>query len=144
LSDTIDGCLPLRRFKQGTRSSEARRQAPEASHEVTAPYRVSYLKSLAPYWFSAPLTPFVFTTGPQGFHDSGSRKTSEVYPGTPLLGFGSSSEDTQAPSRHLENLVTQTSDAQSLEHHSVAPPLRFLPLRRLSTQGSGLRPGFQP
>jgi len=62
---------------------------------------------------------------------SGPRETSEWFP-DPLMGFGSSSEDAQAPSRCPEPLVSQIPDAGPLTGRQLAaPPLRFRPLQRL-------------
>jgi len=54
----------------------------------------------------------------------------------PLMGFGSSSEDAQAPSRCPEPLVFQRPDVGAItERQLAAPPLRFRPLQRLPSSG---------
>jgi len=62
------------------------------------------------------------------------------YSRDPLLGFGSSSEDTQAPSRRLEPSVSRRFRRSAhAERRSAAPPLRFRPLQRFPAQGSGMK-----
>jgi hypothetical protein len=56
----------------------------------------------------------------------------------PLLGFGSSSEVAQAPSRRFETLASQSFRLLVLPKRlSATPPLRFHSLRRLLTRSSG-------
>jgi hypothetical protein len=57
----------------------------------------------------------------------------------PLLGFGSSLEDAQTPSRCIETLAFPAPRrSASPSVFSAAPPLRFLPLQRFPVQGSGM------
>jgi hypothetical protein len=71
-----------------------------------------------------------------GSSPSGPRETSEWFP-DPLMGFGSSSEAAQAPSRCPEPLVSQKPDILILQPKCqlAAPPLRFRPLQRLPSLG---------
>jgi hypothetical protein len=70
-----------------------------------------------------------------GSSPSGPRETSEWFP-DPLMGFGSPSEDAQAPSRCPESLVTQKSDVgPTTDRQLAAPPLRFRPLQRFPSLG---------
>jgi hypothetical protein len=70
-----------------------------------------------------------------GSSPSGPRETSEWFP-DPLMGFGSPSEDAQAPSRCPESLVTQKSDVgPTTDRQLAAPPLRFRPLQRFPSSG---------
>jgi hypothetical protein len=71
-----------------------------------------------------------------GSSPSGPRETSEWFP-DPLMGFGSSSEAAQAPSRCLEPLVSQKPDILVLQPKCqlAAPPLRFRPLQRFPSLG---------
>jgi hypothetical protein len=66
-----------------------------------------------------------------GSSPSGPRETNEWFP-DPLMGFGSSSEAAQAPSRRPEPLVSQKPDILILQSKCqlAAPPLRFRPLQR--------------
>jgi hypothetical protein len=61
----------------------------------------------------------------------------------PLVGFGSSSEDAQAPSRCIEPPVPQVLGARFKPRAcSAAPPLRSRPLQRFPAQGSGMMDGL--
>jgi len=79
--------------------------------------------------------PFTLAGWTTGSSPSGPRETSEWFP-DPLMGFGSSSEAAQAPSRRPEPLVPQKPDARfKTERQLAAPPLRFRPLQRLPSSG---------
>jgi hypothetical protein len=79
--------------------------------------------------------PFTLAGRATGSSPSGSRETSEWFP-APLMGFGSSSEDTQAPSRCPEPLTEQRPDADPVTGRQLAaPPLRFRPLQRFPSTG---------
>jgi hypothetical protein len=70
-----------------------------------------------------------------GSSPSGPRETNQWFP-DPLLGFGSSSEAAQAPSRCPEPLVSQRPDVGPVtDRQLAAPPLRFWPLQRLPSTG---------
>jgi hypothetical protein len=57
----------------------------------------------------------------------------------PLLGFGSSLEDAQTPSRCIETPdFPKPRRSAKPSAVSAAPSLRFLPLQRFPTQGSGM------
>jgi hypothetical protein len=61
-----------------------------------------------------------------------------MYSRDPLLGFGSPSEVTQAPSRRLETPVSQSLRLLVLTKGLAAtPPLRFCSLQRLLARSSG-------
>jgi hypothetical protein len=83
--------------------------------------------------------PFAVKARASGFSHAGLPRNTIVLPRDPLLGFGSSSEDAQAPSRCIGPPVTQVPDAR---FHpcvwSAAPPLRSRPLQRFPAQGSGM------
>jgi hypothetical protein len=83
--------------------------------------------------------PFTVKVRASGFSHSGLPRNTIVYPRDPLLGFGSSSEVAQAPSRCIGPPVTQVPDAR---FHpcvwSAAPPLRSRPLQRFPARSSGM------
>ena len=80
--------------------------------------------------------PFTLAGWATGSSPSGPRETSEWFP-DPLMGFGSSSEAAQAPSRCPEPLVSQKPDILILRPKCqlAAPPLRFRPLQRFPSLG---------
>jgi len=83
--------------------------------------------------------PFAVKARASGFSHSGLPRNTIVHPRDPLMGFGSSSEVAQAPSRRIGPPVTQVSDAR---FHpcvsSAAPPLRSRPLQRFPARSSGM------
>jgi len=83
-----------------------------------------------------PSCPWPRTAGLQGLRTSGTRTTSECRR-VPLVGFGSSPEVAQAPSRCLGRRLPN--DRTPLKGcPSAAPPMRFLPLQRFPARGSGI------
>jgi len=79
-----------------------------SSPEVTAPYRVLNLITLAPILVLRSPHALGLLAGLQGLHVPGPRKNQIVFPKDPLVGFSSPSEAAQAPSRRLESLVPQS------------------------------------
>jgi len=113
LSDTGRGSCPLRRFRQGVGGPRSVAESDLPSLEVTAPCRGHYLEALAPLLVRcSPLALSHFGTGFRVFAFPRPRDTLDVLPRAPLLGFGSSSEDAQAPSRRIEALASQILDAR--------------------------------
>jgi hypothetical protein len=83
------------------------------SHEVTAPCRVLTLKTLAPLLLRrSPHTLYLRRLGFRVFTFQIPEKLRLHNSRDPLMGFGSSSEATQAPSRCLEPSVSQELDVQ--------------------------------
>jgi hypothetical protein len=75
--------------------------------------------------------PFTLAGWATGSSPSGPRETSEWFP-DPLVGFGSSSEAAQAPSRCPEPPVPRDARRPAFAVRQLAaPPLRFRPLQRL-------------
>jgi len=65
-----------------------------------------------------------------------------MFPRDPLLGFRSSSEAAQAPSRCLGLTATRKTPVPNpIEHQPAAPPLRFRPLQRFPARSSGMMAG---
>jgi len=97
------------------------------SREVAAPCRVFNLEKLAPALLRrSPHALYLFRPGYRVFALQVPGESVKVLR-DPLMGFRSSSEVAQAPSRRLQ----------------AAPPLRFLPLQRLPTRSSGINwPGL--
>jgi len=56
--------------------------------------------------------PFASSAGLQGLRTSGPREDFDFIPGNPLLGFGSPSEETQAPSRCQDPKVSSWTDVR--------------------------------
>jgi len=108
-------------------------EADPASREVTLPCRVLNRTTLAPLLVRAPpLMPFAFRLDFRVFACQVPGKAIESFQ-DPLVGFGSPSKATQAPSRRLELLVFQgLRHSASPERLSATPPLRFLTPSALS------------
>jgi len=102
------------------------------SREVAVPCRVFSLEMLAPPLLRR--SPHALYPRGLGYRVFTLRAPEKPVkdPRVPLMGFGSSSEEAQAPSRCLEPLVSQKPGADPMTGRQLAaPPLRFRPLQRL-------------
>jgi hypothetical protein len=134
-----------RRFKQGVWSSGGITTSQRSSPEVTAPCRVSNLKALVPSWLRH---------SPHVLHRC--RLDSRVfafqapeYNGIVLEILSWASAPLQRLPKHRaaakkRGLAGVSTLTLSSECPVTAPPLRFLPLQRFPTQGSGMNRSVLP